>query len=690
MATQLAKAYVQIVPTATGIKGKLESILSPEVSSVGKEAGESLGSKLASTAAKVIGGVGIGKALASSLTEGANLEQSLGGVETLFKKNADAVIKYADQAYKTAGLSSNDYMEQVTSFSAALLQSLGGDTAKAAEVADMALVDMSDNANKFGSDAESIQNAYQGFAKQNYTMLDNLKLGYGGTKSEMERLLSDAEKISGQEYDISNLNDVYQAIHVIQENLDITGTTSKEAATTFSGSFTSMKAAASNLLGNIALGRDIQGPLNALAETTSTFLFGNFVPMLGRIVTALPEALGTAGPLIAQMGQQGLQGAMSLITGLSSGLAENIPVFLENALPMILNFTESLRSNAGQLVDAGLNMIMQLAQGIANSMPALITYIPQIVTNIAGIINDNAPKILTTGVQIIVTLAKGLIQAIPTLIANIPNIITAIVAVISAFNWLQLGGQIVTGIKNGIIALKGQAGTAMGTVKTAVINAIKNLPKNLLNLGKNGISGLKAALSSGTGVLGTVGRKILTSTVNALKSMPSKLLSIAAKAISSMKNSFTKVKWSEVGTNIIKGIARGVTGGVSYLLSAARKAASDALSAIKKKLGIKSPSTVFRDEVGRYIALGMAAGIDENSKAVTDSVNRLGSVSTQSIASGFRMSADVGGNNNDQLISKIVYLLEKIANGDGNQEIVIKLNNRETARALKDMGVVFA
>ncbi|MGX7378746.1 phage tail protein [Carnobacterium maltaromaticum] len=231
--------------------------------------------------------------IGASLNEGAALQQSLGGIETLFKDSGDKVKAYADEAYKTAGMSANSYMETVTSFSASLLQSMGGDTEAAADTANMALIDMSDNANKMGTSMESIQDAYKGFAKQNYTMLDNLSLGYGGTKTEMERLLADATKLSGVEYNIDNLDDVYNAIHAVQEEMGITGTTAKESAETFSGSLDSMKASFSNVLGKLALGQDIKPSLEALAQTTATFLMGNFFPMIGNIFKALPGALST-------------------------------------------------------------------------------------------------------------------------------------------------------------------------------------------------------------------------------------------------------------------------------------------------------------------------------------------------------------------------------------------------------------
>ena len=247
MATELGKAYVQIIPSAKGISGSISKVMDPEASA----AGISSGNKLVSGIKKIIAVAGIGKAFAATITEGGNLEQSIGGIETLFKGSAKTVQGYANEAYKTVGVSANDYMENVTSFSASLLQSMGGDTKEAAKVAHTAMVDMGDNANKMGTDMRDIQNAYQGFAKQNYTMLDNLKLGYGGTKTEMQRLLKDAQELTGVEYDIDNLDDVFMAVHAIQQEIGITGTTALEAEETIQGSFNAMKAAFSNVLGEI-------------------------------------------------------------------------------------------------------------------------------------------------------------------------------------------------------------------------------------------------------------------------------------------------------------------------------------------------------------------------------------------------------------------------------------------------------
>ena len=363
MATEIAQAYVQLIPSARGITGKIQSILDPEASAAGQSAGQSLGSSLVSVMTKVIAAAGIGKAFSAAISEGAALQQSLGGIETLFKGSADKVKGYAYEAYKTTGLSANAYMENVTGFSASLLQSLGGDTNKAAETANMAMIDMSDNANKMGTSMESIQMAYQGFAKQNYTMLDNLKLGYGGTKQEMERLLNDAQKLTGVKYDINNLSDVYSAIHAIQENLDITGTTAREAATTFTGSFESMKAAAQNVLGKLALGEDILPSLHALLKTTSTFLFDNFLPMVGNIFSGLGLVL-TEG--ISQIASQlfgdafgsAVYSQLSRVTGIfqtffdmifgSLSKQDNIDIltmlgFSEGAANQIVNIADNIR-----------------------------------------------------------------------------------------------------------------------------------------------------------------------------------------------------------------------------------------------------------------------------------------------------------------------------------------------------------
>ena len=368
MATNLGKAYVQIMPSAKGISGMISKELDGEV----KSAGQSAGNSLISTIKNAVIAAGIGKLFASSLMEGGKLQQSLGGIETLFKKNADTVKQYADDAYKTTGLSANAYMENVTGFSASLLQSLGGDTAKAAKVANMAMVDMSDNSNKMGTSMELIQNAYQGFAKQNYTMLDNLKLGYGGTKQEMQRLLADAQKLTGVKYDINNLSDVYEAIHVIQKELDITGTTAKEASTTLQGSFASMKAAFTNLLGKLSLGQDIKPSLQALATTTTTFLVGNFLPMVGNILKGLPTlVIGAFSGLAEQL--RGILG---------DEVVNKIQGYLEKVSGAVDSFIEVLTGKLSKEQGIDLMKSLGIDEGTANTIVTIADNIRTAFQNI--------------------------------------------------------------------------------------------------------------------------------------------------------------------------------------------------------------------------------------------------------------------------------------------------------------------
>ena len=623
MASDVATAYVQIVPSARGISGGIEQAVGGDAAV--SSAGASIGGKLAGAIKVAITAAGIGAALGKALTEGAALEQSIGGVETLFKGSASQVTAAADQAFRTAGVSANGYMEQVTSFSATLLQGLGGDTAAAAKYANQAIIQMSDNANKMGTDMSAIQYAYQGFAKDNYTMLDNLKLGYGGTQAEMARLindsgvLGDSVKVTADTVKDVPFNSIIDAIQVIQDNLGITGTTAEEAATTLSGSFASMQAAASNVMANLTLGRDVGPALQGLAQTVTTFLAGNLLPAIGNILSALV-------PQVIPVGTQMLQ-------SLGAGLAQGVPNFLAQALPMVLQFTETLRTNFGNIVDAGIDLLLNLAQGIANGLPALIEYVPQIITNIAGLINDNAPKLLAAGLKIIVTLGMGLIQAIPTLIANIPQIIQAVVSVFTAFNWISLGSNIITMLKNGITSMVSAVQSAGTSIFDAVKNAIANLPSALQSIGNNAVSSMASGLKSMLGSVLSAARGILTGIVGIIKGLPGQLWSLAKSAASKLWNAFVVNDWNGLGTNIIQGIINGIGSMAGALWEAATNVAKAALNAIKSFFGIASPSKLMQFEIGPYIPQGLALGIEKNAGYVTDAMDDLGLQSTSRLRS---------------------------------------------------------
>lgn len=502
---ELGKAYVQIVPSAQGIKSALTEMFDEETEGLGEQTGQSIGQELIGTLKKVIAAAGIGKIISDSINMGGALQQSLGGVETLFKDSADTVKEYAAQAYRTVGLSANDYMEQTTSFAASLLSSVSQDTNAAAQLANMAMVDMADNANKMGTDMQDIQNAYQGFAKQNYTMLDNLKLGYGGTQAEMQRLLNDATKISGVKYDLGNLADMYSAIHIIQQEMDITGTTAKEAATTLTGSFAAMKAAAENVMGNWSTGADLTEPLQALADTAQTFLVDNLLPMIGNVLAGIPEIVYSLVPELLQTGTE-------LLSSLAQGFTEGIPEFFSTALPQLLAFTDQLRDNAASFVDAGLNLITQLLNGLIAGLPDLIAYVPDIIINICGIINDNMPKILAEGVSIIVQLVVGIVKAVPDLLANWKKILQAVLSVISAINWLNIGKNILTGVANGVKSMGSSMLNAFKGGFSSALNWIKSLPSQAVQWGKNLIQSFINGL---TGKGGAVGAGAIAATAGA-------------------------------------------------------------------------------------------------------------------------------------------------------------------------------
>lgn len=398
------------------------------------------------TVSVCVAGTGLAAVVGGALSSGAALEQNIGGIETLFKDSSGVVKANADKAFRTAGLSANSYMETVTGFSASLLQSLGGDTAKAAEMADMAITDMADNANKMGTSMESIQNAYSGFAKQNYTMLDNLKLGYGGSKEEMQRLLGDAQKISGVKYDISNLADVYSAIHVIQENLDITGTTAKEASETFSGSFAAMKSSISNLLGNLAIGGDVETAMGQVVDSAATFLFGNAVPMIGRVVKALPGAISSgikkaapkirkeapviikslkdglvsAFPSLAPIIGQGFDAAVSAFPGFISGVRNVVSVIGTLAggfapmIPQLVAFGTSMTSTIQSVAAACLPSLTGIISTVQTMLPVILPVIETVVSTIGNIIAQAAPVI------------SGLVSGIGTVVSTLAPIFSTI------------------------------------------------------------------------------------------------------------------------------------------------------------------------------------------------------------------------------------------------------------------------
>ena len=445
----------------------------------------------------------------------------------------NAVLENANKAYMTAGMSANEYMDTVTGFSASLISSLGGDTNKAADYANSALVDMSDNANKMGTDMESIKNAYQGFAKQNYTMLDNLKLGSGGTQEEMKRLLSDAEKLTGQRYDISSFADITQAIHAIQTQMDITGTTAKEASTTISGSWGSLKAAFQNVLVGLTTGGDMfDQSLDALINTAVTF-GQNIIPAIkgalsgvGYLIEGLAPVIGeTIPPLINDLAPTLANSAVSLISSLVNGLTQNatqfseclsniiivavagistvVPQLLDAASKIVSNLMQGLTNSMPQIVNGAVTLIEGLVNGLVNNIPLLIMGAVQLVTSLANGLIENLPRIIDAGVnlitgivsasysmmpqiiqngmQLVVNLAVGLVRAIPQLIAALPRITGAIVKGFKSVNWFDLGLQLIKSIWEGIKSIGSEMWNGVKEKTSELWGGVKNVVSEKLN-----------------------------------------------------------------------------------------------------------------------------------------------------------------------------------------------------------------
>lgn len=524
--------------------------------------------------------VALGKEVISAY---ADYEQLVGGVDTLFKDSSAKVQEYAESAYKTAGLSANEYMETVTGFSASLIQSLGGDTEKAAQYADMAITDMSDNANKMGTDMASIQNAYQGFAKQNYTMLDNLKLGYGGTKEEMKRLLADAEKISGVKYDISSYADIVEAIHVVQEEMGIAGTTALEAEETISGSINSLGAAFKNLI--VGFGdadADMEKLTKNVVDAFQTVV-KNITPVIENIVSALPAVVEAILPAISGMLPLLLNIATDLLRQLIDAITAALPELIPVAVEAILTITDALIDNLPLLIDAALQIVVALAEGLAESLPELIPSAVEAIITIVESLIDNIDMLVDASIAIIMAIADGLIDAMPTLLEKAPIIVAELVAAVieNAPKLLGAALELVVTLAKGIVSNIGQLVSSAGKIVTEVLATLK--------------AGFESAF--------------------------------------------------DIGKNIVQGIWKGISASASWLLGKIKEWCGSILNGIKSFFGIKSPSTVMA-EVGKYMVEGLSVGMKDESGKLMETVDDI-SKELLSRFSGimgvFSVSSDISG-----------------------------------------------
>ena len=537
----------------------------------------------------------------SALDSVGQLEQNVGGVETLFGDAADAVIASADRAYQTAGMSANDYMSTVTSFSASLLQSLGGNTEEAAKVADMAIIDMADNANKMGTSMDMIQNAYQGFAKQNYTMLDNLKLGYGGTKTEMERLLADAEKLTGVKYDINNLNDVYQAIHAVQEEMGITGTTAKEAASTLEGSMASAKAAWDNFMNGSGDADQLADAFATAADNIVKNLaeiiprFAETLPALGgAIIAQIPGLVAAIVPAVLSAGQsvlKQLQDAVldfdfagtadkvvqmitgfiegdglgslldtlaTIFTGIVNGISSMLPSLLPALIELISYVVTSLLDQLPAILDCALELILGLAQGILAALPVLIEALPEVISSIVEFLISAVPQIIDAGIELLMALVDALPVIIDALVDALPQIIKATVtALIAAAPQIAKAGiKLLGALIEAIPVIVVELAEAVPDIVAAIIDVLAELP----------------------GLIGEVFAEIMTDLVE----WGQQMLSNASMAMSNMLsqvNSIIQELPGKIWTHLVNTVNKVIAWG-QQMVSNASTAASNMLSKV--------------------------------------------------------------------------------------------------------------
>lgn len=683
MRTQMNNAQADINKTDAEIKslspdmdkaGKSASELGEEAAKSGRQAQEASGgytvfkNVLANLASSAIGAavnglknlgsavLNVGKQAIEAYSQN---EQLAGGVQTLFKDSAGIVQDYANNAYKAAGMSANEYMNTVTGFTASLVQSLGGDTKAAAELGNTAVQDMSDNANKMGTDIGSIQQTYQSLARGNYAMLDNLKLGYGGTKAEMERLMADAEKLTGEHYTIGDFGDTVKAIHAVQTQMGITGTTAKEASTTIEGSMNAMKASWQNLLAGMSdSGANMDGLIANLVDSVNTFasnIMPRIAPLINGMVTAAVQLLPQA---VNMLTSQLLPLITAQIPSMVSGLSQVVQAIVA-ALPQIMSamtaalpqIVQALLTLLPQLIDAGMQMLTSLIQGITEALPTLIAMLPTIIQQAASVVLANLPLIIQAGVQLLLALVNGIVEALPQLIQMLPGIVMQITDVL--LNNLPLiitaGIQILIALIQGITQAIPQLVAMLPQIVVKIVRTLSAHLPEILSTGLQMMVQLAAGIVRGIGNAVSGARNVVSAIVGALRQAPGMVL--------------------DVGANIVRGVWEGISNSIGWLRDKVSGWVHGIMQDIKGFFGIHSPSRLMRDEVGKYLAEGIGVGFEDE----------MGNVSKQMIdampsSDAFAQTYDLGG----------VSAAQQASNGYGSQSNLINA----LVEALQDVRVV--
>ena len=582
----LGTAYVNIVPKAQGISKNIEGVINPGAESAGSSAGKKVGSSLLGTMAKIVSAAAVGKIIKDAFSAGGDIQQSFGGLETIYGDAAEAAKAYALEA-ASAGISANNYAEQAVSFGAALKKAFGGDTTAAMEAANTAIMDMADNSAKMGTDIGSVQAAYQGFAKQNYTMLDNLKLGYGGTKSEMDRLIRDAEKLDssfsvthkktkkGADEITYSYGDIVEAIHIVQGDLGLTGVAAAEAETTLTGSLGAVKASYQNLLAAMTTGEGLDTALQNFAKSGGSLLT-NIMKMMQPLAQQLPTVITS---IFSTLGPQMVPMAVDIVNSLVQGFISSLPA----------------------LITGGVDMLLALIQGITTALPQLIDAVIAIIPQVVNALIAALPQLMTAGIELLMAIINGVVQSLPLLIAMAQKLIPQITSTLLANlpELLSAGLQILMAIINGIVNNLPQLISAITEMIPQIASAIiQNLP-----------------------LLISTGMQILLAVLSGILQVIPQLLQFVPQLFQKCKTAFSGIDWKSLGSQIINGIVNGIKTGATQIFNSLKDLAKNALSKAKEALGIGSPSKLFAQEVGRWIPPGVAMGIDDNLMPIQDSIN---------------------------------------------------------------------
>lgn len=655
MPSQVATAYVQIIPSAQGIGGGIAQALGGDAAA--DSAGRSFGGKLVGAIKGVIAAAGIGAALSKSITEGAALEQSIGGVKTLFGDAANQVITAADNAFATAGLSANAYMETVTGFSARLLQGLGGDTQAAAALADTAVTDMADNANKMGTSMETITQTYQSLARGNYEMLDNLKLGYGGTQAEMARLINDSGVLgdtmvaTAENVNSIGFDKMIEAIHVVQTEMGITGATAVEAETTITGSLNALQASFSNVLANLALGRDLGPSLNALATTLTTFLTGNLLPAVWNILSALPGALVT---FLTSLGPQLATGLQGLVSQITTGMTTSLPQMMQGGATMVQGIVQGITATLPSLLQSGAQMVVSAIQGFSQQYPAL----------------------LDSGVQAVQSIVSGIVQMLPSVLQSAVEVVSAFLGMIvqNLPEVLSAGADILQSVVEGI-------GQSLPYIWQAAVELLKNFLTTI-------VQNLPEIIAAGF--------DLIVSLIEGIGNAMPNLITSAGEIYRTIWDTITSINWPQLGMDIVRGLINGLGSMGGALWDAATNIARSAFNAIKGFFDIGSPSRLMEFKIGPYIPQGLAIGIEKNAGYVTDAMDDLGLQSTSrlrsTIAAGTpRAGSGTAGRDSDILdaiFAAARLIVEAVRESGGDLYIGDDVIGRAYDRYRTDMAIV--